>query len=361
MQDLVAKKTLELFKRHLANPKAWHFELEKMKDDSFAPHDVFKIAVTAGDRMIFIVNNDELILCEIGKHEVMKEYSSLSRSTRDLDISKALPAPDWFTNFLLSSVLEEKGMVNLDANSESILDQVPGQERWKFEEEIEDSWVAFLDDEQFEISNQLNSQLVRLSEDMQTYFILGGPGTGKTIILLNIAMSLKLAMRSVSFDLSPQVLKYLNSGPNIVPGANLGPGPGVTLLIDDPVSPEILSMKLRHAKTAKCNAVIVALDPLQWHEFGSSEKFDRILNDYAAQIFTLWNCYRQSGAVGEKAIQIVQTIFTDRSVNSLSPRKVAGIQAAQKYLDLSLGMKFKDDMGRFTVYRANDLLQGFEF
>jgi hypothetical protein len=359
LQDLVAKKTVELLRKEASAPNTWHFELEKMKDDSFGEHHVFKLALTAGDRLIFIAQNNKIILCDLGKHEVMQEYAELNKSIRDSDITKALNPPEWFERYLFSKMDQD---AEEDARSpksfpSGLFESIEGEERWFFEEELSGAWLTYLDDEQAVISENLFNFALSPREDLQVFFILGGPGTGKTIILLNMAINLTNQGRSVTFDLSPQVLKYLKSGNQIVPGANFGIGPGVTLLIDDPGGPEELAMKIRHARTAKCSFVIVALDPLQWHKSQAAYKFEQIYSEYNAQVFTLWNCYRQSRNVGSRALGIIKEMFSIEENSGAGIKKAQEIEDARKYLELSLGMEFKDDMGRFVVYKKNDSLR----
>lgn len=358
LQDLVAKKTVELLRKEASAPNTWHFELEKMKDDSFGEHHVFKIALTAGDRLIFIAQNNKIILCDLGKHEVMQEYAALNKSIRDSDINKALNPPEWFERYLIAKLEQDakSGERSPDLYPKGLFESIEGEERWFFEEELSGAWLTYLDDEQAVISEHLFTLALSPIEDLQVFFILGGPGTGKTIILLNLAINLTNQGRSVTFELSPQVLKYLKSGNQIVPGANLGIGPGVTLLIDDPGGPEELAMKIRHARTAKCSFVVVALDPLQWHKSQAAYKFEQIYSEYNAKVFTLWNCYRQSRNVGIRALGIIKEMFSIEENIGAGIKKAQEIEDARKYLDLSLGMEFKDAMGRFIVYDQSNIL-----
>ena len=358
LQDLVARKTFELLRKEVSAPNTWHYELEKMKDDSFGEHHVFKMALTAGDRLIFIAQNNKIILCDLGKHEVMQEYAGLSKSIRDSDINKALNPPEWFERYLSAKMGQDTKVVERspDLFPKGLLESIEGEERWFFEEELSGAWLTYLDDEQALISDHLLNVTLSPSEDLQVFFILGGPGTGKTIILLNLAINLTNRGRSVTFELSPQVLKYLKSGSQIVPGANFGIGPGITLLIDDPGGPEELAMKIRHARTAKCSFVVVALDPLQWHKSQAAYKFEQIYSEYNAKVFTLWNCYRQSRNVGIRALGIIKELFSIKEDVGIGIKKTQAIEDARKYLELSLGMEFKDDMGRFIVYYENDIL-----
>ena len=359
LQDLAAKKSVELLRKQEADPNSWHFELEKMKDDSFGSHNIFKIALTSGDRMIFKVNEDNITLCEVGRHEVMEEYSNIGRLTRDSDIAKALPAPDWFTKFIHAEIrtiteTDLQKVLNRKDSADLLLNADDG-ERWLFEEELGNAWIAFLDKDQCDIAEKLAEKLIAPHKDFHLYFILGGPGTGKTVVLLNLAINLEHEGRSVSFEISPQVLKYLNSGERQVPGVNFGNGPGVTLLIDDPGSPEELSMKIRHAKTGGCTNVVIGLDPLQWHQPNAAYRFEQLFSEYSSEIFTLWNCYRQAKNVGERAVGITRSLFNKNGKNQVSIRKEYETEETRKYLELSLGMQFQDNAGRFKIYQGKDL------
>ena len=132
LQDLTAKKTLELLRKYVSSPNTWHFELEKMKDNSFGEHHVFKIALTAGDRLIFIAQNNKLILCDVGKHEVMQEYASLNKAFRDSDIRKALKPPEWFSKYLTTQLehSREGNVEIISPNHEKLFESIEGEERW---------------------------------------------------------------------------------------------------------------------------------------------------------------------------------------------------------------------------------------
>ena len=49
IQEIVAKRIAELTRRSLAEPNKWHFQLEKLKDKSFAGIDYFKKAINSSE------------------------------------------------------------------------------------------------------------------------------------------------------------------------------------------------------------------------------------------------------------------------------------------------------------------------
>ena len=90
IDEFVIKKTSELVKKATSDPETWHFELEKLKDDSFTGVSAFRFKVTSGDRLIIVVDGDTLILADIGDHDVMDEYSKMPRRARDEDLMNCL-------------------------------------------------------------------------------------------------------------------------------------------------------------------------------------------------------------------------------------------------------------------------------
>jgi len=313
ISEYVVKKTAELIKRADAHPDIWHFELEKLKDDSFADIAAFKVAITAGDRLVFVIQEDALILTDIGNHDIMDEYSRMSRKARDEDLNQSIAIDGTFKKQLeIAKVAKgrpQNGTRSVGLGGVLQQNHEGDDSRWLFEEELSSDWVNFLDNEQARISSELFEKLVSPSEEISIAFIMGGPGTGKTVVLLNLANNLFQAGRSVSFELSPHVLKYLNSGDMPVPGVNLGFGPGVVALIDDPSSSKELAEKIRKAKSAGCRAIVVGFDPLQWHERKMESNFKKICDNISYEIFPLVTCYRQTSGVGRKSLALTKNIF----------------------------------------------------
>ena len=354
INEFVIKKTAELVKKAASNPEKWHYELEKLKDDSFAGVSAFRFKVTSGDRLIVVVDGNTLILADIGDHDVMDEYSKMPRLARDEDLKKATAIEGTFKK-LLNLSLSSKSK---DGDSHEPLDisnvlagDVEGDDsRWLYEAELSDEWIHFLDDEQSKISETLFQKLVVPSDEMSVEFVMGGPGTGKTVVLLNLATNLEQAGRAVSFEASSNVIKYLSSGGRNVPGANKGFGPGVVALIDDPTSSKVLADSLRKAKSAGCRAIVIGFDPLQWHERKMEANFKKICESVSYQFYPLNTCYRQSGGVGGKTLELTEKIYQSSSRYLDSLKQQAEREELQPYIDLSLGMSFVDDSGRFVSY-----------
>ena len=354
INEFVIKKTAEILKKAKSDPETWHFGLEKLKDDSFAGVAAFRFKITSGDRLILVVDRDSLILADIGGHDVMNEYSNLSRAARDEDLRKAKNIDGSFEKLLDIAVSGKSKNANVSEsiNLANILigDKEGSDSRWLYEAELSDEWVHFLDDEQAKVSEYLFEKLVMPSDQMSVEFVMGGPGTGKTVVLLNLATNLHQADRAVSFQASSNVIKYLSSGGHNVPGANLGFGPGVVALIDDPASSKILAENLRKAKSSGCRAIVIGFDPLQWHERKMEANFRKICESISYEFYPLYTCYRQSSGVGERALELTEKIYHSSSRYLDSLKKQAEREELQPYIDLSLGMSFVDESGRYVLY-----------
>ena len=357
IQDFVANKTGELIRKYKADPVNWTYDLEKLKDKSFGSVKAYRIPITSRDRLVFVVEDKQLILVDIGDHDVMDEYSRMPKVARENDISKAKEPKSWFSKAVLQSMSASKGRkISKELDLSDVLNEeyVSSDLRWKYDEELDETWIQFLDDTQAEIVEDILKNLATNDEDFSVYFVMGGPGTGKTVVLLNLLFRLTDLGRSVSLEVNDQVAKYLGRGNRPPHGINLGFGPGVTLLLDDPTSIDELSDALRRAKASKCRALIVGFDPLQWHERKMEEKFSKICENTRYQLFGLWVCYRQSFGVAKKTLELTSRIYGESS-RFLDLAKIKSEkEEVQQYLDLSLGMEFVDESGRSRVI-LNDL------
>ena len=361
VHEMVISRTAELIRKAESNPTSWHRYEEKLKDDSFGSVQAYKTAVTSGDRLVFVVENNQIILVDIGKHEVMDDYARMSKSARNKDISSTRKVDSWFANKLSMKLLEKSsarskpnpGQQKVDI-SEIMSEEIQGDDfRYAFDEELNEKWVLFLDQQQSKVANKIYIDLEIPEDKVKIHFILGGPGTGKTIVLLNIAIRLENAGKAVSFQLSQGVLKYLNSGSAKVPGANLGPGPGVVLLVDDPADLQSMNGILRQAKSSKCKAVIIALDPLQWHEKEMPEIFEKIWSTNENITHKLDVCYRQSAGVAKKQLKLFTSLLGKNSRFLVEEKQKQERVNLAPYLNLSLDMTFVDESGRYKLYLSD--------
>jgi Txe/YoeB family toxin of Txe-Axe toxin-antitoxin module len=354
IQDYVASKTAGLVRKYEADPINWSYNLEKLKDKSFNSTQVYRLPITSGDRLVFVIDDKELILADIGDHDVMDEYARMPRLARNNDLANATLPAEWFIKRMNQSLNSTKSSTSkVKTDLKSVLNE-PHQnveERWVYEEELDEGWIQYLDENQNSVVENIIQELLSQTEDLKVHFIYGGPGTGKTVVLLNLALRLEKLGKSFSFQLNDQVAKYLNRGRERVPGVNLGFGPGVTVLLDDPESIDEFAYAIRKAQATKCRALIIGFDPLQWHERKMEVKLKSICDKTNYTFSQLWVCYRQSFGVAKKSIELTKVIF-ERSSRFFDQSKIAGEKAdLQEHLDLIEGMEFVDEAGRYLVYK----------
>lgn len=356
IQDYVVSKTAGLVRKYEADPVNWSYNLEKLKDKSFDSTQVYRLPITSGDRLVFVIDNKELILADIGDHDVMDDYARMSRFARSNDLAKATVPAEWFVKRMSLSLISTKSLISkVKTDLTSVLNE-PNQnveERWLYDEELDESWIQYLDENQNNVVENIIEELLSQTDDLKVHFIYGGPGTGKTVVLLNLALRLEKLGKSFSFQLNDQVVKYLNRGKERVPGVNLGFGPGVTVLLDDPESIDDFAYAIRKAQATKCRALIIGFDPLQWHERKMEVKLKAICDKTNYTFSQLWVCYRQSFGVAKKSIELTKAIF-ERSSKFLDQSKISEEKAdLQEHLDLIEGMEFVDEVGRYLVYKGD--------
>lgn len=364
IDGLVYKRIAELKRKFDSDPNKWHFELEKLKDKSLEPLNVAKIALTQGDRLVFTIESAGITLVDIGKHEVMQEYANIPRSKRLLDYEARARTPKWFENGVDKAfkIKESPRQIRqtIESNFVDLLSEnIDSGERWLFEEELSEQWITFLDNEQFKTATEIYEDINKNQSNFQVHLIIGGPGTGKTIILLNIYNQLIKKALPVTFEVSKAVKSYLESAGTAIKYANRGLSAGIYALIDDPVSPRELASTIRKAKSAKVKGIVVALDPLQWHERNLQSKYEDLVNDFEIKTHSVWTCYRQSMYVGKKASELTELAFTKSSGYLNVEKQELERDGLAPFLDLTLNMQFVDEAGRFKIYE-HDVWQNYE-
>jgi hypothetical protein len=364
LQEFTAATVAKILHKRSENTATWSINLKKLIDGSFGDLTVYAEYVTQKDRLIFMLNKNELILLDIGGHDVQQEYAHLSPNVRHMDIETAAKPATWFKE-LISGASTKKSKKKASAKitkpfpvKSAILNPGAGGEeafRWWQEAELSETWIQYLDEQQANTSDRIFSKITSKPKSFQVFYICGGPGTGKTVILLNLAINLNHEKVEVGFELSKPVLSYLNSGKQKVPGTNLAIGAAEVHLIDDPVSSDRLGEIIRKAKAGKCRALVVALDPLQWHERDTRfAAFNRLMAAEDSLKFDLDVCYRQSQVVGKEVIEISRNIFTKSSRFLISDKQSKEFKLIEPYFLLATKVKFVDESGRSRLYTQFD-------
>jgi hypothetical protein len=223
-----------------------------------------------------------------------------------------------------------------------------GGNRDTYVEELYDDWIRFLDREQQELRDQLFRELVGGTAP-PINLILGAAGTGKTMVLLDLAHSLiKDAGTEVDLKLPSGVREYLAKSEEEYWFQKAKSGQIV--LLDDPKDFESMEREI-HAARASGKVVVVSIDPTQWTHKRTRDQFWTLLQKPTVKTYELRTAYRQGGAVGTEALAILSSFYNSASMFA-DPNKVSFDQAKGKYWeDLCLReARHVDDKGTFSVH-----------
>ena len=341
----------ELRRKMQDEPTTWLRNMEKLQDPVAA---IYRDKVSEGDRLIFSPT-DGLLLVDVGPHEVMEEFQGLGNKIRREILADKSIVPEWF----LKVFSNQAEISNPLGSGKSGAGFDNSEMRWLYEEELNEAWLQFLDTQQAQLKDEIFERL-KVSGDFEFHLILGGAGTGKTVVLLNLALSLRSAGRNVVCQFNEQVIKYLNSGKQRLPGAGLAMQQGAVVLLDDPMSFSVLRQKLAEARKSEVRALVVALDPFQWVERRVYEKFDELIEISQSIQHNLDVCYRQSNAVGKLAIDYTKSIL-DKTSPFIIDSKIAD---HKKQLDPLKricvdSVTFVDNGGRYKLYES-ELTKNFD-
>lgn len=244
--------------------------------------------------------------------------------------------------------------LNQEVSDEEFFEVVSGDshlnmDRSIFTEEHFNEWIKFLDTPQEKIRDEI---LIALSGDLghEVHFILGGPGTGKTMVLLDLASCYPLyADDEPNLILPAGVKHYVRAHDPYIPGLDGNPSAPVWLL-DDPETFEIMVQRINEARVRKAK-IVVAIDPSQWHKRRTIEKFHAYLEGHQHHRYELSKGYRQGGGVGGPAVQLVRNFLTKSSAFAADARFDLERTQASLWEELCLNqIEFADQSGILRIY-----------
>lgn len=253
------------------------------------PDQVIEIDISGGHRMLASLKRERLILLDMGGHEIVGRYDSSKLRT---DLLNHTPAPESF---------------HIDNSSELFIKNPGGTNPAYYQEEISSDWLYFLEDEQVAILEDIEYSIIEAGGT--SHLIMGGPGTGKTSILVNLFHDLVDWGLRVGILFSDSLQSYLESSTSFpfsefnVKGKRRS-GLDV-VLVDDPTS---LRLALNRGERDSHVSIVVAFDPLQLPEDLTDRSLRSIEREYKTQRHVLKTCYRQKETVGETTKRVVDTI-----------------------------------------------------
>ncbi len=310
------------------------------------PDQVIEIDLAGGPRLLANYTSDRLLLLDMGKHDVVKYYD-INKFL--VDIQDEAIAPE---EFLPNS--KRKFFIQLpDKTSPSI----------KYEEEISPEWLYFLEDEQQSVFEAIGTEFLNDNfRKKKIHFIMGGPGTGKTCILLNLLkyfvdlnfrVGIKISRDLVSylrsstqFDISPYLVSELMGSFDRQESDSLD-----LLLVDDPASLDEFTLRVYQNWSL---FAVLAFDPLQLYDDYTDSYFDNLASEYMIQRHMLHVCYRQKEHVGRATKHVMDTIAA--STPFLREDKIEAFRRQRsKIVQLSNEIRFVNPAGHVLYYPNFDI------
>jgi hypothetical protein len=345
LQRLVAQEVRSVLLMR-AGTRDWVGQYDHVK--MFGKERVIEVDLGGGSRLLAHVGpRGQLTLLRLGPHGWFRSYGP---SRLEHDLRHRDPLPERF----------------LPGRRTSAFDAAGSDQLVRYANEVRPEWLYFLDDNQTVVTDAVVSAVEDdlLSERRATHLLVGGPGTGKTSVLLQILMQLSDSVVEsretwdVRVDISDRLATFINASTGWDLDAVRRPvsedEPADVLLIDDPRDVAHVRRAGALLDAGVLGALVVGFDPLQLSDSIDDRAFDALAHELGAQTHVLSTCYRQKAAVGEAALEVA------RVVAESSPFLVAAKQESYRtgrtrLTKLANTVAFVNPSGRVVVEERADL------
>jgi hypothetical protein len=290
LQDNAEGAIHDLVRRFRSNPRTFMQGYQRVRGCR-AP--ILEIDISGSHRLLAHYANNRAIMLDVGDHDIVRLYSDSKYESDREDIEKAPSQffPDrpfkFFKSYLDTSIAI------------------------KYAQEVSSGWLYFLENTQEEVYEDIVERVLADKVRYHPSFIIGGPGTGKTCILLNLLKYFADSEYRVGIVLSDNLCEYVEASTR----ADISKyrvslddmSPLDLLLIDDPKHDD-LTKAICLAGTDTVGAVVMAFDPLQLDVAISDGEYRQMVIDNRVKTYKLNECYRQKKNVGEHTKHIVDMI-----------------------------------------------------
>lgn len=213
---------------------------------------VIELKPTGGHRLLVDFSHNCLTLLHFGGHEIVSLYTTQMR-TKDMQSASKAPSQFW---------PGQRGFFRRLADEE--------HPTIHYNEEQSKEWLYFLEAQQQKVDTKIRNHLFKLidqGKQSHSFFIIGGPGTGKTCILLNL-LHFFGDIANTGIIISDELTEYIERSTNADisqyrVNSYFTDDEIDILFLDDPSSREEVehSLDLKHRGIIR--AVVIAFDPLQ--------------------------------------------------------------------------------------------------
>lgn len=291
-----------ILKLRISDPKNWLRDFERIH--THVPL-VYREKISKGGRLLFQVDQ-RLTFLDFDNHDIYRDWeNNLSGRTVEQMISAAAPLsiddPRLFPRYVRKepfSTLSTSTASNLEILVET-------------EAEWDESWLLHLTNPQIKTVDALEKELLEHKE-LQIHWVVGGAGTGKTVVALHLLQRLRGSLLGLSFDTPDRARKYIEKGNKILSGIANDPQVDGVHLIDDPINSEYLAESVKLAKKSYVRAIVVFIDVLQTVRPKDSLRFVKQIKEAektGGKVWDLNEVFRQGEHIGTALRDLVANTF----------------------------------------------------
>jgi len=316
-----------------------------------------ELEIGSGPRLVAHVDGMVITLVALGPHDVVTHLKR-NRNVRE-ELKELADLPAGFGVGTLEDVLLADMISHLASKSGT------RDPRRPFGPEVDPHWLHFLSDEQAEmflgIAGAIENALT-IPGMTTAHFIEGGPGTGKTSVLLCLLDHFAGEGYSVGLDMPEHLVEFVEaqSGLDLRKFMSpIGERESVCIyLVDDPDSLEGLHWDSARAKQNlgqwESTAVVVAFDPLQVQSTRDAELTDAALQkvraDADATRWVLRDCYRQKEIPGSAALSVTKVILGSSSAFFIAKKRAEWAEGHAEITEAALNLRFINPGGEYTEF-----------
>jgi len=276
------------------DPATWRRHYDRVQ--GVAGGAIIELELGGGPRL-FVHCGEQLTLVRMGEHD-------LTQRIRDLDLHHDLatagPAPEAFQRPVFPPPAR-------------------GFERAVLPHERTVEWLFFLGPAQLDVAARIEDHIIEdwLNDKPSAHLIIGGPGTGKTVVLLWLMKRLAASSPATrdEFDvrlaLSTEMQHFVTNAVDWDLDSILGihaTGRDL-LLVDDPPTFADVEAAVRRVAAREARSCVIALDPFQLGTTISDRLLTELERTFGVERHVLQECYRQRRHLGESVAGLLEPAF----------------------------------------------------
>ena len=289
LQDEVCSKYVRMAELFAASPRLLGEHFDRL---NYLGADVYELDINEKWRSIVRVRDDALALYAVGDHNMILRHRFTPNDLKKADGEVLVP----FTQVVC----------------EDVLNAVNRRHRRQLDAALEPRWLYKLDESQSVIFDELAAPLVDPDVPSIKALVTGGPGTGKTSLVVQLADMFDWNPDVVALDCSDRLAQFLESslGERVrrcrrsvlsVKGQSV-------VLVDDPATWRDVVRSFAVGEFRDARLVLVATDLAQVEDVVEDRALRIYLGGHRIRFYDMKRCYRQTKEVGAATVRFLRHI-----------------------------------------------------